>query len=73
MRAMTLTDSERVLLPAMAAGFTTRQLAELRGRSPATVTRQVAMLEAKLGASNRTEAVMNAIRRGLLVVPGVNV
>jgi DNA-binding NarL/FixJ family response regulator len=63
-----LTDRERQLLLHLAAGRTTGQIAAALGVRPQTVKHRVAALRAKLGAADRTQAVLAALRRGLLAL-----
>ena len=64
-----LTDREREVLLAVAAGLTNAELAERLYVSPATVKTHVGRLLTKLGARDRTQLVVIAYESGL-VVPG---
>ena len=61
-----LTAREREVLSYLALGWETRYIAEELGVSPYTARNHVENLRRKLGASNRLEAVMAAMRLGLL-------
>ena len=60
--------SERELEVAwlIAAGYSNKQMASELGISHNTVARHVANIMRKMGAGNRTEAVLNAIRQQLI-------
>jgi DNA-binding NarL/FixJ family response regulator len=60
-----LTDRERQVLEAMAAGKSNKQIGEALGISEATVKTHVTAILGKLGVEDRTQAVLQAIRRGL--------
>jgi DNA-binding CsgD family transcriptional regulator len=53
------------LLRLVSAGHSTKQIAELRSRSPATVRNQLSALYQKLGVARRSEAVAKLVRRKL--------
>lgn len=57
------TDVE--LLRLVSAGHSTKQIAELRSRSPATVRNQLSALYQKLGVARRSEAVAKLVQRKL--------
>jgi DNA-binding CsgD family transcriptional regulator len=61
-----LTRREREILPLVAQGHTNREIGSLLDLSPGTVRNLMARLLAKLGARDRTHAVVLALRRGLL-------
>jgi DNA-binding NarL/FixJ family response regulator len=52
----------------VAAGQSNKQIGKLLGISQKTVRNHLSRIFHKLRASNRTEAVMNAMRLGLLVM-----
>ena len=64
--AESLTPRELQVLEFLAEGFANRAIAERLGISDQTVKFHVAAIIGKLGASNRTEAVRRAVRRGLV-------
>lgn len=68
-RRPTLTPRQREILLLLAAGRTTRQMAELLGLSRETVRNHVRALLAQLGANSRLEAVLLAHRDGVLDLP----
>lgn len=59
---------ELVVLAQVAAGLSNKQIGQLLGISQKTVRNHLSRIFSKLGAGNRTEAVMNAMRSGLLSV-----
>ena len=61
-----LTAREREVLELLAEGLTNRMIAHRLAISDQTVKFHVAAVMAKLGASNRTEAVRKAARSGLI-------
>jgi len=61
-----LTQREIDVLEHVAGGMTNKQIAKRLGLSQKTVRNHLSRAFIKLGATNRTEAVMNAIRAGLL-------
>jgi DNA-binding NarL/FixJ family response regulator len=61
-----LTPREAEILTLIAKGLTNRHAAETLGLSRATVRTHLEHIYAKLEVSNRTEAVSEAIRRGLI-------
>ena len=63
-----LSDREREVLNLMAEGLSNKLIAHSLDISEHTVKTHVASILAKLGASSRTEAVSQAIRRGLLML-----
>jgi DNA-binding NarL/FixJ family response regulator len=63
-----LTPRERDVLELMAEGFPNKRIADRLRISDQTAKFHVASICAKLQASNRTEAVRIAIRRGLVAI-----
>jgi DNA-binding NarL/FixJ family response regulator len=63
-----LTPRERQVLELLAEGLPNKAIAARLGISDQTVKFHVASIAAKLGATNRTEAVRLALRRGLLTL-----
>jgi len=61
-----LTEREGHVLRHVAAGLSNKQIAKRLGLSQNTVRNHLSRAFNKLGASNRTEAVMTAMRRGLV-------
>jgi two-component system, NarL family, response regulator LiaR len=61
-----LTARERPILTQMAEGRSNPEIAEALGISVQTVKGHVSSLMEKLGASNRTQAAVEAVRRGLV-------
>jgi DNA-binding NarL/FixJ family response regulator len=66
--AESLTDRELEVLDLLAEGLSNKLIAHSLTISEHTVKTHVASIFAKLGASNRTEAVSQAIRRGLVML-----
>jgi DNA-binding NarL/FixJ family response regulator len=66
--AEALTAREIQVLELLAEGLPNKAIAGRLGISDQTVKFHVAALSGKLGASNRTDAVRRAIRRGLVTV-----
>ena len=64
----TLTPRERDVLELLAEGLSNKAIAARLQISDQTVKFHVASISGKLGASNRTEAVRRALRRGILHV-----
>ena len=64
--AVGLTPRETEILTLIAKGLSNRNAAEVLGLSRATVRTHLEHIYAKLDVSNRTEAVTEAIRRGLI-------
>jgi DNA-binding NarL/FixJ family response regulator len=60
---------EREVLTLIAQGRSNKEIASALGLSEDTVKRHVSHLMEKLGAQDRTQAVTEALRRGLLDVP----
>jgi two-component system, NarL family, nitrate/nitrite response regulator NarL len=63
-----LTPREREVLPLLAAGMTNKEIASRLGVTDHTVKFHVNGILGKLGAVTRTEAVVEAARRGLIAV-----
>ena len=63
-----LTPREQQVLELLAEGLPNKAIASRLGISDQTVKFHVASVAAKLGATNRTEAVRIALRRGLLTL-----
>lgn len=63
-----LTPREQQVLELLAEGLSNKAIAARLGISDQTVKFHVASIAAKLGATNRTEAVRLALRRGLLTL-----
>jgi two-component system, NarL family, nitrate/nitrite response regulator NarL len=64
----TLTAREREVLALLAEGLSNRGIADALGISGQTAKFHVAAIIGKLGASNRTDAVRRAVRRGLVTL-----
>lgn len=67
--AVHLTDREREVLDLLAEGLTTSSIARRLFVSESTAKGHLAKLFEKLDASNRTQAVMNAVKLGLVRSP----
>jgi DNA-binding NarL/FixJ family response regulator len=65
----TLTAREQEVLALMAAGLANHEIARRIGRTSGTVKTHVEHILAKLGATDRTDAVTRALRRGILHLP----
>nr|WP_237526934.1 MULTISPECIES: LuxR C-terminal-related transcriptional regulator [unclassified Streptomyces] len=65
-RVGNLTGRENEVLPLLAEGLSNKQIARRLGISSHGVKRIVASLLLKLGAPNRTAAVVTAIQNGLI-------
>jgi two-component system, NarL family, nitrate/nitrite response regulator NarL len=63
-----LTPRERDVLALVAEGLSNKTIGATLGISDQTVKFHVAAIIAKLGASNRTDAVRRALRRGLVAI-----
>lgn len=61
-----LTDRETDVLRMLAEGYTTREIAELLHLAEGTVKNHISMILQKLGARDRTSAVLRALREGVL-------
>ena len=66
--AEALTTREIQVLELMAEGLSNKGIASALGVSDQTVKFHVASISGKLGASNRTDAVRLAVRRGLITL-----
>lgn len=66
--AETLTPREIQVLELVAEGLPNKRIAERLGISDQTVKFHIGSISAKLGASNRTDAVRRAVRRGLIAL-----
>jgi len=64
--ASPLTRRERQILNYMAQGCLNKQIADILGISEQTIKNHVSSILGKLGACRRTEAVVAALRQGLL-------
>ncbi len=64
--ASLLTDKEREVLARLAEGHSNRAIAAALSVSPATVKTHLAHIYEKLGASDRRDALVRAIARGIL-------
>ena len=64
-----LTAQEQAILQAYAVGWTTEQVAAACGLSPAAVQTHLATIQRKLGALSKLEAVIIALRAGLISQP----
>ncbi len=67
-RRAEVSKRELSVLTHVAAGQSNKQIGNLLGISAQTVRNHMSRIFVKLGVSNRTEAVMSAVRLGLLVV-----
>ena len=67
-RLSTLTARELELLKLVVGGNSNKQIARRLGLSEKTVRNHLSRAFSKLGVTNRTEAVMSAMRKGLLTV-----
>ena len=63
-----LSRRELEVLEIVAKGLSDKQVAGRLGISPKTVRNHLSQIFGKLGAGNRVEAVMNAIKGGLLTL-----
>jgi len=64
-----LTPREREILEQLAAGPTTTEIAVALGISPLTVRSHVKSILAKLGVHSKLEAVIFALRHGVIELP----
>jgi DNA-binding NarL/FixJ family response regulator len=64
-----VTQLERAVLAASATGLCVAEVAEHLGESPETVRHALASVIAHLGARSKLEAVMIALRHGLIELP----
>jgi len=67
-RRAAVSKRELSVLTHVAAGQSNKQIGNLLGISAQTVRNHMSRIFVKLGVGNRTEAVMSAVRLGLLVV-----
>jgi DNA-binding NarL/FixJ family response regulator len=65
---ITLTPRERAVLEQLARGLGNKQIAAALGITERTVKFHVSAVFAKLGATNRTEAVLHAVQAGLITL-----
>jgi NarL family two-component system response regulator YdfI len=63
-----LTDRETEVLTLLSKGFANKQIALALGISEHTVKFHVSSIYAKLGATNRTQAVHEGLRNGWIVL-----
>ncbi|HJA04494.1 MAG TPA: response regulator transcription factor [Candidatus Microbacterium stercoravium] len=61
-----LTERETQVLRLIAGGYSNREIAEMLHLAPGTVKNHVSNMLMKLGARDRTQAVLRALRHGLL-------
>ncbi len=66
--AIALSDRELNVLSQVARGLSNKQIATKLGISDKTVRNHLSRIFRKLDAGNRTQAVMNAMRIGLLTI-----
>ena len=64
--ALHITPVERQTLALLASGTATSEIARAMGAPEAELEAQLIALYSRLGVSTRTEAVIEALRRGLL-------
>jgi DNA-binding CsgD family transcriptional regulator len=64
-----LTQLERAVLAASATGLCLAEVAEHLGESPETVRHALASVMTKLGAGSKLEAVVIALRHGIIDIP----
>lgn len=64
--ATVLKDNELACLKYMAGGFNNGEIAKLLDLSYYTIRDRVSVIINKLDGANRTEAVVNAVRQGLV-------
>ena len=69
-RASSLTEMVRLVLQLSATGLLTDEVAERLGIAPDEVRRHVAAAMAALGARSKLEAVLLALRLGVITLPG---
>jgi DNA-binding CsgD family transcriptional regulator len=69
-RTARLTARERDVLAVSATGRTSAEVAEVLGLSPDAVRASIASAITKLGARSKLEAVVVALRDGLIELPG---
>jgi DNA-binding NarL/FixJ family response regulator len=61
-----LTDREVEVVRLMAGGFSNKEIAHALGTAEGTIKNHVSSILSKLGARDRTRAVLRALERGLL-------
>jgi DNA-binding NarL/FixJ family response regulator len=61
-----LTDREEAILKLLAAGFSNKEIAQQLALSEGTVKNHISAILAKLHANDRTQAVLTALKRGLV-------
>lgn len=64
-----LTDREREIVAALAAGLTNKEIGSRLGLSPKTVMHHTTSVYRKLGVRGRAEAVAHAVRVGMIELP----
>ena len=69
-RTPVLTELDRLVLRLSATGLATAEVADRLGISPDEVRRHLGAAIAALGASSKLEAIVLAVRRGLIDLPG---
>lgn len=69
----TLSEREQDVLKQMALGYTNKEIAEKMMVSPETVKTHVANILAKLGLAHRMQAVIYALKRGLISLDELDV
>lgn len=65
-----LTKKETEVLSLVARGLSNKEIASVMGISPRTVQSHMASIFSKMSVGSRTEAVFEALRRGLIAPPG---
>jgi NarL family two-component system response regulator LiaR len=68
----TLSEREREVLRCLALGHTNREIAEEMMISPETVKTHVGNIQAKLHLVHRTQAVVYALKYGLISLEDIN-
>jgi two-component system, NarL family, response regulator DevR len=63
-----ITDEERAVLTASARGLNVQEVADRLGTEPDAVRQSIASAMSKLGACSKLEAVIIALRRGLITL-----
>jgi DNA-binding NarL/FixJ family response regulator len=61
-----LTDREEEILKLLTAGLSNREIAQKLSLSEGTVKNHISVILAKLHANDRTQAVLTALKRGLV-------
>ena len=67
---MDLTPEEQAILEGYAAGLTDEEVAAACGLSPEAVRAHLTTIQQKLGAHSKLEAVLIALKAGLIAGPG---